>query len=66
MTTTRTITVRDHEVSVRTVTVTDEVSAGIEPFTAITGGRRTAAFTAAGGLFVVALALMPLLVNVFH
>ena len=61
---TRTVTVIDHEVYVRTVEVPDE--SPTEAFTAITGGRRTAAFTAAAGLFVVALALMPVLTAVLH
>lgn len=61
---TRTVTVVDHEVFVRTVEVPDEIPA--EPFTAITGGRATAAFTAAGGLLVVALALMPAITALFH
>lgn len=65
MTTTRTVTVRDHEVFVRTVEVPDETPAS-EPFTAITGGRRAAAFTAAGGIFVIVLALMPVIVSIFH
>lgn len=63
MSITRTITVHDHEVTVRTVETPDEAS---EPFTAITGGRRTAAFTAAAGLFVVVLAVMPAVVQLFH
>ncbi|KQQ28737.1 MULTISPECIES: hypothetical protein [unclassified Frondihabitans] len=61
---TRTVTVIDHEVVVRTVEVPDEAPA--QTFTAITGGRRTAAFTAAGGLFVIALALMPAVTAAFH
>ncbi|AMM19121.1 hypothetical protein AX769_01945 [Frondihabitans sp. PAMC 28766] len=65
MTITRTVTVRDHEVYVRTIEVPDETPA-TEPFTAITGGRRTAALTAAGGVLVVVLALMPEIVRIFH
>ncbi|ARC58148.1 hypothetical protein AS850_13775 [Frondihabitans sp. 762G35] len=64
MTTTRTITVHDHEVSVRTVVVPDEPKAA--PYTAITGGRRTAAWTVAVGALVVAVALMPALTALFH
>jgi hypothetical protein len=59
----RTVTVHDHEVTVRTVEVPDEKA---EPFTGITGGRRTAAGTAALGVFVVVLAVMPAIVNLFH
>ncbi|RKR76198.1 hypothetical protein [Frondihabitans australicus] len=65
MSITRTITVRDHEVTVRTVEVPDEAPAR-EPFTAITGGRRTAAWTAAVALFVAAVALMPTVVAAFR
>lgn len=65
MTTTRTITVRDHEVFVRTVTVPDEAPAEA-PFIAITGGHRTAAWTAAGVLLVAAVAFMPSIVALFH
>jgi len=63
MSVTRTITVHDHEVTVRTVEVPDEK---VESFTAVTGGRRTAAFTAAAGLLLVAVALMPAFVGLFH
>ncbi|BDZ48089.1 hypothetical protein GCM10025867_03300 [Frondihabitans sucicola] len=63
MSLTRTVTVHDHEVTVRTVEVPDEKT---ESFTAITGGRRTAALTAAAGVFVVVLALMPEVVRLFH
>ncbi|GAA4679220.1 hypothetical protein [Frondihabitans cladoniiphilus] len=63
MTMTRTVTVHDHEVTVRTVEVPDEKP---EAFTAITGGRRTAACTAAVGVLVVVVAVMPVAVNLFH
>jgi hypothetical protein len=65
MTTTRTITVRDHEVFVRTVTVPDEGPSDA-PFTAITGGHRTAAWTAAAALLVGVAAFMPSIVALFH
>ncbi|GAA4267234.1 hypothetical protein [Frondihabitans peucedani] len=63
MSITRTITVRDHEVTVRTV---EEPDAHAEPFTAITGGRRTAAVTAVAGVLVVVVAVMPAVVQLFH
>jgi hypothetical protein len=63
MSVTRTVTVHDHEVTVRTVEVPEEKA---EAFTAITGGRRTAALTAAVGLLVVVVALMPAFVGLFH
>jgi hypothetical protein len=63
MSITRTVTVHDHEVTVRTVEVPDDDH---QPFTAITGGRRVAAFTAAAGALVVAIAVMPAVVQLFH
>ncbi|MCU1527042.1 MAG: hypothetical protein JWP75_805 [Frondihabitans sp.] len=64
MTTTRTVTVHDHEVFVRTIEVPDEVSQA--SFSEITGGRRTAAITASVGILVVVVALMPTITNFFH
>ena len=67
MATTRTITVHDHEVFVRVVEVPDEISSvPAVPFTAITGGSRTMAYTAALGVLTLAVALMPTIVGLFH
>jgi hypothetical protein len=66
MSTTRTITVRDHEVYVRTIEVPDEKPAKRAPYTAITGGHRTAVWTAAAGILVLVVALMPTFVGLFH
>lgn len=65
MTMTRTITVTDHEVLVRTVEVIDEAPVQ-EPFTAITGGPATAAYTAAAGALVLVVAFMPAITALFH
>lgn len=71
-TTTRTVTVRDHEAFVRTVTIdTPDVADATKgkreaEYTAITGGRRTAALTVVVGVVVVVVALLPAIAQLIH
>jgi hypothetical protein len=64
MATTRTVTVHDHEVFVRVIEEPEETSHA--RFRGITGGRRTAALTAAAGILVVVVAFMPTITGFFH